>query len=333
MLSVLMSPARPSVFVATAAALLVAGAPIPVSARSAPSNDGDPVLRELEALESRSSWRELAPRAEAELGARPESRATFDARNKLVSMGLVAYRSLAQDSADDCESVAAGIRVADRYLAQLEGAYGSTVQTDAVLGDAVAGVAELRAEFARLYTDRRCDQARTAEPPGQQNPPPRTDPVPSAQPPARPLVVGLGVAAGLTGTLLLISLGTGLSRYKEPFQGAAYLKIYDAAVASTSDSDPGNDVPHDGASDMCADPADRVVRDACDSWHRLGRIAVGTGVATGLLAATTAALAVLVTHKRRQYERAVALVRTHRPHLSASPGSRGGVHFTFGFRF
>ncbi|MFY0540409.1 hypothetical protein [Nannocystis pusilla] len=130
----------------------------------------------------------------------------------------------------------------------------------------------------------------------------------------RRLVVGLAISAGLTGAMLAVSLGTGLSRYKAPFRGAAYDQIYDAAVASHEDAETGNEVAHGADDDMCSEANRGIngdVRGACERWERLGTAAIATGVMTGVLGVTTIALAAVLAGKRRKASGAAALLRRH----------------------
>lgn len=128
----------------------------------------------------------------------------------------------------------------------------------------------------------------TAKPPE-----PRADTTPAASrrpPPATPEKppkwpnAGLGVSLGLMGVFGAVALGTGLSRVRSPFTGAAYDKILEAARASREDDDPSNDVSSSSDRDMCADggQGNADVARACDRWVGLGRASLATGILAGL---------------------------------------------------
>ncbi|WP_434418269.1 hypothetical protein [Nannocystis pusilla] len=174
--------------------------------------------------------------------------------------------------------------------------------------------------------------------------PAAAEPAPAIQAPAdatkqsdeRRLVVGLAISAGLTAALLAVSLGTGLSRYKAPFRGAAYNGIYDAAVASHEDAVTGNEVAHGAGDDMCSEANRDIngdVRGACERWERLGTAAIATGVMTGVLGVTTIALAAVLAGKRRKSSGAAALLRRHGTTVGVAPAWRGGVNVSVGFAF
>lgn len=133
----------------------------------------------------------------------------------------------------------------------------------------------------------------TTEPAPAPEPAPRTDtkpasserppPVTSEKPPIWP-DVGLGVSLGLMGVFGAVALGTGLSRVRSPFTGAAYDNILEAARVSREDDDPTNDVSSSTDRDMCADggQGNADVARACDRWDSLGRASLATGILAGL---------------------------------------------------
>jgi len=109
----------------------------------------------------------------------------------------------------------------------------------------------------------------------------------------------------LTGATLGISLGTGLSRTRAPFEGAAYKSILNAARASYEDADPTNNVSYGPEDDMCANARagagiNPEVVSACNRWDRLGKVAVATGVLTAVFAVSTVVFSVLAVRARRK---------------------------------
>lgn len=111
----------------------------------------------------------------------------------------------------------------------------------------------------------------------------RPPPVTSEKPPVWP-TAGLGVSLALTGVFGAVALGTGLSRVRSPFTGAAYDNIVEAARASREDDDPTNDVSSSTDRDMCADggQGNADVARACERWVGLGRASLATGIIAGL---------------------------------------------------
>lgn len=108
-------------------------------------------------------------------------------------------------------------------------------------------------------------------------------PISSEKPPIWPNV-GLGVSLGLMGVFGAAALGTGLSRVRSPFTGAAYENILAAARVSREDDDPTNDVSSSTDRDMCADngQGNADVARACARWDGLGRASLATGILAGL---------------------------------------------------
>ncbi len=124
----------------------------------------------------------------------------------------------------------------------------------------------------------------------------------------RTLVVATAATASLTVVLGTISLGTGLSRVQQPFHGAAYQSILDAAIASEMDGDPTNDVSSDMNTNMCGELAVARNDDVATSCHRFAALGT-TSIVTGVLAAVAgvAAIATGILLSRRQPQRSSAL--------------------------
>lgn len=134
------------------------------------------------------------------------------------------------------------------------------------------------------------------------------------------------VTLSLAGGFGVAALGTGLSRVREPFQGIAYQKIHDAAVATLNDDDPTNDVSHDGKSDMCGNPMDPGVAAACRHHHRLLIATITMGALAGVLLVTS-----LVVERARRTRRAPQ-AHAHALRLDLGRVS-GGLFITFRGRF
>lgn len=154
--------------------------------------------------------------------------------------------------------------------------------------------------------------------------------------PTRGLKIGLWTSVALTGALGAVALGTGLARVREPFQGVAYRRIREAAIASLLDGSSSNDVPSDQAVDMCAlarySTGDGTVRnakvtDACNSYDRVDIAAKVTGVAAGVFLGASVALLGLLLKRRR------APPDGRRAQLGATRLPGGGALVTGAFAF
>lgn len=318
-------------------AVALAGPSLGRAAEPAPS-DFD---REIDALVEQRKYREAAVRLAEKLRQLAETQANRFRRNALASGAVHAYLEAFHAAPDDCALASSGLLVADEYLDGLVNAYGEGVEGS----DEFQGMSGLQTEFDRVRAERNC--------PAPEESPPQLAPTPAqapAPPPATPnpqtdsgtkrddrlLVAGVAVSAGLTGAMLAVSLGTGLSRYKEPFRGAAYQKIHDAAVKSHTDLDVGNEVDYRSDTDMCSEmnrENNGDVRDACRRWEQLGTTAIVTGVITGALGVTTIALLAVLVKKRRSHSNAAALLRQHKATLGVSPVGRSGLNVNLGFAF
>ncbi|MDC0720487.1 hypothetical protein [Nannocystis bainbridge] len=288
--------------------------------------------REIEVLVEQHKFEEAAVRLADELRRLPERRDTRGRRNDLAVRAANVYSEAFRAEPDDCGLAGAGLELADEYLQGLLAVYGAGAENS----DEYVGMSGLREGLERASAQRGCAERETpaaAEPAIAIQA--RTDA--TKQPGERRLVVGLAISAGFTAALLAVSLGTGLSRYKAPFRGAAYNRIYDAAVASYEDADPGNDVAHGVDDDMCSEANGSMdgsdVSVACKRWEGLGTAAIVTGVMTGVLGATTIALAAVLAGKRRKSSGAAALLRRHGTSVGVAPAWRGGVNVSLGFAF
>jgi hypothetical protein len=307
----------------------------PTPAHAAPPGD---VEHEAEILVEKGKFLAAARLLRDELDRLPENLDNRGRRNLLVSAAVNVYSLAFDQNPKQCEPIVAALLLADVYLRDLLAVYGAAARSS----DAYQGVAERRGELDRSRSSHDCP-APTPEPtpPDEPAEPPAAPGDPSgdappdqpAAPNNRPLVIGVAISASLTVSMLAISLGTSLSRIKDPFTGAAYERIYDAAVASFNDASP--DVDYGTGTNMCQNGREvnnAAVINACDSWDRLGRAAIATGVLTGVFAATTLTLTGVLIHRKRSQARALALVQRHQVFLGATPGARG-LQINFGFRF
>lgn len=312
------------------------------SANGAPSVDVD---REVEQLAEEGRFSEAAERLREALGELPESFNNRDRRNLLASQAVNAYALAFERAPNECQLAVSGIEVASKYLSALLAVYGG----DARQSDEYVGIDASRRELEEARRQRGCPDGTTPPAtkvpplpptPTAEEPPPRDEePAPSdegEEAGRRRLVAGLAASASLTGVLLAVSLGTGLSRFKEPFQGAAYARIYEAARGSFDDGVAGNEVDYGAMSDMCSDSARMIngdVDDACRAWDRLGITAIATGVGAGVMGATTVTLAVLLKRRALRDSKVMARARSHQMSMGAAPSRRRGAMFTFRVRF
>lgn len=269
-------------------------------------------------------------------------------RNSLAIRTVNAYTLAFAADPDLCEAAAEAVALADTYLAELQAVYGAVVQG----ADEYVGMVEVRAELDTSRAERGCvrreaggSEATTRGSPSPSGPLAHgADPArgPAGRSPwaddaraSRPLIIGLAVSGALTGALLATSLGTGLSRVRQPFTGAAYERIYDAARASHADAIDGNEVGYDAGTDMCAaarEVGNEEVIDACRAGDRLGKVAIATGVAAGAFAITTAALVGILV-RRDKRSRASARSDVRHSFVGAIPGGRGGFRVLLQWRF
>lgn len=147
--------------------------------------------------------------------------------------------------------------------------------------------------------------------------------------------VGLWTSVSLVGLFGAAALGTGLARVREPFQGAAFSNILDAARASQSDADPGNDVSSAQSADMCAlargsgggGPHNPEVAGQCDRFDALGKASLATGVLAGVsLVAVATFLGLKLRRGRGRHEVASRRIRL-------APGPQRSFGLTFGGSF
>lgn len=312
---------------AALAVCVAAGAAPPVAAAKPPASE-----RDAEALAESGDLLGAARLFARDLTALPEDPTHRARRNGLAVKAVNAFTLAFTGDPSRCDVAAEGVALADAYLADFTAAHGQAAEQ----ADERVGMTELRDELARRRDEHGCVSVaeRPAEPEApaapSPAPPPRPSPGPDPAPNGRGLLAGVVITGALTGVLLATSLGAGLARAREPFTGAAYRDIYDAARASHTDAVAGNEVGYDASTDMCAAGRQvgngRVVA-ACDTWDRLGGVTIGASVATGVFAVTTAALAI-VRHKQRRR----ADLRAHRPALAASPG-RDGLRLTLQWQF
>lgn len=100
------------------------------------------------------------------------------------------------------------------------------------------------------------------------------------------LTIGLGVAGALAGVSLVVAGATGATIARQPFQGARYRAILEAAEK--------NGVPHGPNDDMCALGADvAAVAEACGRRDAIRSVSIAMLAMSGLLVATAVALGVV----------------------------------------
>ncbi len=293
---------------------------------SAPVHATSPsdVEHQAEILVEKGEFLAAARLLRGELERLPENLDNRATRNLLVSAAVNVYSLAFENDPKQCEPIIAALSLSDAYLRELLVAHGDSIRSS----DAYEGIEERRGELER---SRRLHDCPDPTPEKIQKPPP-PPPGPERKN-TRPFVIGVAISAGLTASMLAISLGTSLSRVRAPFTGAAYDRIYSAAVASFKDDTPNVDYGRE--TDMCQNGRmvnNAAVINACDSWDRLGQTAIATGVIAGVLAATTLTLTSILLHRKRKQAVSLALVRRHQIFLATTPDRRG-LKIDLGFRF
>lgn len=310
-------------------------------AQSAPADDKE---QEARRLTEESRYREAALKFEEAFRSLPESWDNRDQRNRLASGAINTYAEAFKESPGECGLAFAGLDLADDYLAGLLAVYG----TDVKGAPEYTGIAGRRDELDNDRRKHACERPTPTGPTAEAQPediaPTSNSPVPpedvssdeSKPSRQRPLVAAFATSAAITGVLVAVSLGTGLSRYKAPIQGAAYSKIYNAARDSYTDDVMGNEVDYGKDSDMCSKNARMVnteVDQACAAWTQLGKAALATGIAAGLTGVTAIALGVTFSKKQRYGRSALSRLRRHQATVGVLPSGRRGGTLTIGLRF
>ncbi len=238
-------------------------------------------------------------------------------RSVYMFKALKAYRLAFDIDPKQCDVLKESIASVNIYLEELD----KRTPRSSELQDEVKALNTQRGLLLSLREDR-CPEAAAAGPVVQffdmaQKPPvetakegpqdsePITPPSPAPVNPTgagqRPLLITTITSASLGGVLLTASLGSGLSRASGPVAGAAYKSIYNAAVASMQDSDPGNDVAFGKNDDLCGDDARARNIDvslACRRWYNLKTVAIVTGVFAGVAAIVAVTTRALLARKR-----------------------------------
>lgn len=248
-----------------------------------------------------------------ELARVPEDGEQRAHRGLVAAHALDAY-ALVFAANKDCASARVGLAVAAEYLAQLEAVYGPVARDSAEY----VGVRARSDRLEQARGEHGClVSAAFADKPA----PAATEPELLAEPrppPARaPEIVPLVVVATLTATALAVSLGTGLSRVQSPFHGRVFAKI-DAAAARSREDDgvDSNDVAQGTGKQMCTEDnrfRNGEVDDACTQWLRFKTISIVSGVAAGVFAIGTVALAGTLARRRLRQPRNLRIGAAPRP--------------------
>ncbi|MEZ4449541.1 MAG: hypothetical protein R3B09_08675 [Nannocystaceae bacterium] len=310
----------------------------PPAAHCAPTDDKE---QEARRLTEEGRYREAALKFEEAFRSLPESGDNRAQRNRLASGAINTYAEAFKESPGECGLALAGLDLADDYLAGLLAVYGMDVKG----APEYTGIAGRRGELDNDSRKHSCERPTptgpTAQPEdittGDSSVPTEDVPFDESKPSRqRPLVAAFATSAVVTGVLVAVSLGTGLSRYKAPIQGAAYSKIYNAARDSYTDDVMGNEVDYAKDSDMCSKNARMVnteVDQACADWTQLGKAALATGIAAGLTGITAVALGVTFSRRQRYGRSALSRLRRHQATVGVLPSGRRGGTLTFGLRF
>lgn len=247
----------------------------------------------------------------------PETDAHRGARSDLLGKALSAYRQ-AQQLRPDRQNLEDSLRIVRAYSETLRVAY----------GDRAASLAEY--ERARSYepalTHELAPATTTPVDPGAERlggapagveDAPRVAPSPRTIDSTRPrdtrrLTLGLGISAGLVGVAGVASLATGLALLSDPFRGAKYRAIVEAAAAA--------DLAVPENTDYCAfgkaQGAEGVVS-ACDAYQATQRASLAMGITAGAASVSAVVFGVLLARARR------AEARSRRPQVGLAPSRFG----------
>jgi hypothetical protein len=223
-------------------------------------------------------------------------------RSSLASEAVNAYKLAFTANPIRCEVVRAGLRLAEEFLAGLRREYGDIVMAT----DDYVGMMRARDDLDAVRATHGCPASAPKEAlaprVSARVPPPRSEAkrAPRSVRPDRPLLIGVGVSAGVT-----LGLGiTGLASYmavRNP-DGSAYEAIRKAAI--------DNGVKNDMNTDMCkVGRSVPDVADACQRWTALRTTYLVTSALAGMFAATTVVLAGVIVRDRRRSRGAQAVLQ------------------------
>ena len=294
------------------------------------------VLTTLERLESEAEAAEAAGdhlRAALLLlqAERYVPRCAAAARTDRIHRATAALRDAADQAASPSIYFELAAASVEAFLSDLRSSFGDKNPPPEVM--------RLRAELTLLRES--AEHARNTVKPASQTSLVRPAPLPPPEPtPAeravhirrdRRLVTSVGLGAGITVATAVTGL---LLRLQLLEGGALHRRIQAAAIASTQDSDPNNDVPHAPSNDICLSMRTEARENAnvealCDRHRNLLYASTTAFIASGAFAVATAALATTLAHHRRS-----PLARAlHRSALSLSGGpTPGGFGIALGWR-
>lgn len=253
------------------------------------------------------------------------------ARTDRIYRAAAALRDAAERAASPSIYLELAAASVEAFLSDLRSSFGDQ--------DPLPEVVRMRAELTLLRKS--AEQARSTAKPAPQTslirPAPLLPPEPTPAERAvyirrdRRLVTGVGLGAGLTVATAVTGL---LLRLQLLEGGALHRRIQAAAIASTQDTDPNNDVPHALSNDIClsmrTEPRENATVETLCARHRnILYASTAAFVTSGVFAITTAALATTLAHHRRS-----PLARAlRRSALSLSGGpTPGGFGIALGWR-
>lgn len=287
-----------------------------------------------EALFEAGKYLEAAKVWEDALQGMPESVEVRAQRNVWVIGAINAYKAAFEGEPSRCQVIYAGLKLADRYLADLEAIYGVAAR----VADDYVGASGRRGALDQVRAERGCAEVPvpTTAPPVVAEPAPEpgpSGPVEGAsQPEPRRRSPGLAAGIGVSGALavaMLVTSGVLYSRLRKDNESGYYYDILTAAQGH-----PG--VATDSSSQLCT-AENRMnyadIASACDTWNSQRKAFIATGMLGGVFAASAVVFTALLIHRRRSSSGVTARLREHQVQFGAAPRIEGGAMLTGGLRF
>ena len=271
----------------------------------------------------------------------PESVEVRAQRNVWVIGAINAYKAAFDGDPSQCAVIYTGLKLADRYLADLETVYGVAARG----ADDYVGASGRRGALDQARAEKGC-AAVPATAPVTTTPRPvavEPAPAPGRSEPSRPedtavpasprrrspgLAAGIGVSGALA-VAMLVTSGVLYSRLRKDNESGYYYDILTAAQGH-----PG--VATDSSSQLCTAENKMNYADiasACDTWNSQRKAFIATGVLGGVFAASAVVFTALLIHRRRSSSGVTARLREHQVQFGAAPRIEGGAMLTGGLRF
>ncbi len=299
-------------------ALLLVLASSPLVARAAAPGDDDATAKQ---RFNEGKYLEAAHLWETELKELPESPDNRKSRNMWATRAVNSYHKAFMADPTQCTVIAAGLAVADDYLATLMSTYGAGATGD----DEYTTMLELRGKLEGSRAQQGCPLAKDAPAIGvepaqaQTTPPPATADATSSRRKTRGLAIGLGVSAAVSAGMAVGSI-VFYTRLKPP-DGQYYMDLHKVYLANGLT---GKD---------CSEMNTALIPDACGTWKGRGQGYIAMKAMAGVFAVGTAVLTGLLIHHRRKSGPSAALLRRHQVQVGATPHRGGGASLMMGFSF